>query len=63
MDFSDNGIRFSVKFYVENRILDIFFESVDFSASKKQCKIRKQTNFLRGCNIYTYVDVEISKPH
>ena len=29
MNFSDNGIRFSVKFYVKNHILDIFFEPVD----------------------------------
>ena len=34
MNFSDNMIKFSVKFYVENYILNIFFEPVYVSASK-----------------------------
>ena len=48
MNFSDNGNRFSVQFYVENHILKDFFELMDVSASKQKRKIRKWPNILNG---------------
>ena len=46
MNFSDNGVRFSVKFYVGNHILRIFFELMNVSASKQRRKTRKWPNIL-----------------
>ena len=48
MNFSDNGVRFSVKFYVGNHILKFFFELMDVSASKQRRKIQKWPNILNG---------------
>ena len=48
MNFSGNTIRFSVKLYLTNHILKIFFELMDVSAFKQKWKIRKWPNILNG---------------
>ena len=47
MNFSDIWIRFSMKFYYENHILDIFFELVNVSAPKIKAKNTKTAKFFK----------------
>ena len=49
--FTDNSIRFSVKFYYENH-LHIFFEPLNVSKSKYKRQIQKQSNFLNVLKYY-----------
>ena len=48
MNFSGNTIAFSLKFYLRNYILKIFFEFMDVSVFIQKRKIRKWSNALNG---------------